>query len=85
MNIIENINNQLNIFYTTYELINFQAFEEKKLLAIAGIGNPNNFFNLLLEKKLKVEKKIIFPDHYKPKLKFEKKNEFIEKIMKIYD
>ena len=34
-------------------------FEEKKILAIAGIGNPNNFFSLLLGKKLKVEKKYL--------------------------
>ena len=33
------------------------------MLAVAGIGNPNNFFNLLNENKLNVEK-ISFPDHY---------------------
>ena len=30
---------------------------------MAGIGNPENFFNLLLENDLKISK-FIFPDHY---------------------
>ena len=29
------------------------------------VSSPNNFFNLLEENNLKIEKKIIFPDHYK--------------------
>ena len=33
-------------------------------MAIAGIGNPNNFFQLLTENGLNIEKKLIFPDHY---------------------
>ena len=33
-------------------------------MAIAGIGNPENFFQLLNENNLKVEKKIALPDHY---------------------
>ena len=41
-----------------------EQFKGKKLLAIAGIGNPNNFFDLLKKNNLLVEKKMIFPDHY---------------------
>ena len=33
-------------------------------MAIAGIGNPENFFKLLNQYDLNVEKKLIFPDHY---------------------
>ena len=33
-------------------------------MAFAGIGNPENFFNLLEKNNLKVEKKVSFPDHY---------------------
>ena len=33
-------------------------------MAIAGIGNPENFFKLLNRYDLNVEKKLIFPDHY---------------------
>ena len=35
------------------------------MLAIAGIGNPENFFKLMKENKLDVRKKLIFPDHHK--------------------
>ena len=34
------------------------------MLAFAGIGNPDNFFNLLEKNNLKIFKKISFPDHY---------------------
>ena len=58
------INNDLEIFYSNYRPINMEQFKGKKLLAIAGIGNPNNFFDLLKKNNLLVEKKMIFPDHY---------------------
>tara|TARA_B100001063_G_C16667510_1_gene504432 strand:+ start:136 stop:1065 length:930 start_codon:yes stop_codon:yes gene_type:complete len=62
---ILNINSKLNIFYSTYKPVNLKQFKNKKLLAIAGIGNPDNFFDLLEKNELTVEKKINFPDHYK--------------------
>ena len=37
---------------------------KKKLLAVAGIANPKNFFDLLLQEGLEIKKKMIFPDHY---------------------
>ena len=62
---ILNINSKLNIFYSTYKPVNLKQFKNKKLLAIAGIGNPDNFFDLLEKNELTMEKKINFPDHYK--------------------
>jgi tetraacyldisaccharide 4'-kinase len=59
-----NINKNLEIFYSCYKPLNINKFENKKLLAVAGIGNPENFFQLLIENNLNVEKKLIFPDHY---------------------
>ena len=59
-----NINADLEIFYSYFEPINIEQFKNKKLLAIAGIGNPENFFKLLKENDLKIEKKLFFPDHY---------------------
>ena len=41
----------------------------KNLLAFAGIGNSENFFNLLETNNLKVIEKISFPDHYDYSLK----------------
>ncbi len=57
-------NDQLEIFYSRYIPKNIDIFLNKKLLAFAGIGNPENFFELLDKNKLFVEKKLIFPDHY---------------------
>jgi Tetraacyldisaccharide-1-P 4''-kinase len=34
------------------------------LICFAGIGNPENFFNLLKANRLNVIKEIKFPDHY---------------------
>ena len=59
------INKNLEFFYSTYKPINLIEFKNKKLLAIAGIGNPENFFNLIENNNLKIDQKIIFPDHYK--------------------
>ena len=39
-------------------------FKNKKFFAFAGIGNPENFFDLLSENKIDVMRKISFPDHY---------------------
>ena len=63
------INKKLDVFYTNYKPINPKKFKGKKLMAIAGIGNPNNFFKLLSDLKLKIVKKFIFPDHYQFKKK----------------
>ena len=58
------INNNLEIYYSSYKLNNIDQFKNKKLLAIAGIGNPENFFQLAEKKGLTIEKKLIYPDHY---------------------
>ena len=58
-------NNNIDIFYSKYKFVNFQKFENKKLFAIAGIGNPENFFELILKHGLNLKKKRAFPDHYK--------------------
>ena len=59
------INKNLKFFYSHYKPINFDKYVNKKLIAIAGIGNPENFFEILKKNHLKVEKEIVFPDHYK--------------------
>ena len=62
---ILNINKNLNIFYSYYKPINLEEFKNKKLLALAGIGNPENFFEMIERNSLKIEKKLVYPDHYK--------------------
>ena len=61
---ILDINKKLEIFYSSYEPTNIKQFKNKKLFAIAGIGNPENFFKLIKENNLSIKKKLIFPDHY---------------------
>lgn len=59
-----NFNKNLSIFYSNYKPKNLEQFKNKKLLAFAGIGSPNNFFKLLNHYGLKIEKQLTFPDHY---------------------
>ena len=58
------INHKLKFFYSSYKPLNIEQFKNKNLLAVAGIGNPENFFQLLKQNNLQIEKKLIFPDHY---------------------
>lgn len=68
-------NRNIDIFYSRYEFINFKEFENEKLLAFAGIGNPENFFKLIYNKGLNLEIRQSFPDHYNLR------NSEIEKII----
>jgi len=79
-NKLKKINSKINIFYSKYKLVNQEDFKNKNILAFAGIGNPENFFNLLIESGLNIKKTIPFPDHYD----FNKKEilEIIEKAKK---
>jgi tetraacyldisaccharide 4'-kinase len=61
---IINISNKIKIYYSKYLPVNISQFRNKKLLAFAGIGNPNNFFQILKENNLDVQEKISYPDHY---------------------
>ncbi len=63
-NKIHAISNKIEIFYSKYSPENLNQFRDKKLLAFAGIGNPENFFELLESQNLNVEKTLKFPDHY---------------------
>ena len=44
--------------------ININKFLNQNLLVFAGIGNPENFFELLRENNMSIKKQISFPDHY---------------------
>jgi len=63
------ISNKISIYYSEYLPTNLNQFEGQKLLAFAGIGSPDNFFNLLEKNSLNVIKKISFPDHYNYSIK----------------
>ena len=57
-------NAEIKIFYSKYIPENIQLFKNKNITAFAGIGNPENFFNLLEIHNINIIKKIKFPDHY---------------------
>jgi len=58
-------NKEIKIFYTKYRAKNISEFKNKKVIAFAGIGNPENFFNLLKDNKIDIVEEIKFPDHHK--------------------
>ena len=58
------LNKNIKVFYFYYKFLNFKKLKKNKIIAFAGIGNPNNFFDLLKEKKINVIKTFEFPDHY---------------------
>ena len=59
------INKKLEIYYSYYKPENLEIFKNQNLLVLAGIANPENFFQLLEKYNLKVEEKLVFPDHYR--------------------
>ena len=61
---IKSISDDISIYYSNYVPTNINLFAGQNLLGFAGIGNPDNFFNLLEKNNLKITKKIYFPDHY---------------------
>ena len=57
-------NKEIKIFYTKYKVQNIDEFKNKKVIAFAGIGNPDCFFDLLKDNNINVVKEMKFPDHY---------------------
>ena len=58
-------NEKIKIFYSDHKPQNIDRFQNKKVIAFAGIGNPHNFFNLLKDNKIDIIEEIKFPDHHK--------------------
>jgi len=57
-------NSKIKIYYTMHRPKNIEDFKNKKIFAFAGIGNPDNFFDLLTDNKINVAEKRYFPDHF---------------------
>ena len=57
-------NKKLHLFYSKYKIKNIEKFKNKEITAFAGIGNPSNFFDLLIENNLNIIKTYSFPDHH---------------------
>ena len=63
-NKINKFNNNIKIFYSKYKLFDTDGIQNKKVIALAGIGNPENFFNQLKEKNIDLIKTYSYPDHH---------------------
>ncbi len=66
---IKNISPKVKVYFTHYKILNLKEFDLKKnYLFFCGIGNPQNFKNLLIKEKFNIISEIIFPDHYNYKI-----------------
>ena len=62
---IYKINPKIKIFYTYYEPVNLDKLDlEKKYIIFSGIGEPDDFKEILINNRVKVSKEIIYPDHF---------------------
>ncbi len=61
---LKSISSTIEIYQSKYEIKNLKKLKGKRVLAFAGIGNPENFFRLLKDGGLKIKQEISFPDHY---------------------
>jgi tetraacyldisaccharide 4'-kinase len=63
---LKSIDKNLKIFQGIYKPLNLKNFDlKKKYLMFCGIGNPHEFEQTLTKYKFNINKKIIYPDHYK--------------------
>ena len=71
---IKKINSKIKFFNSYYKINNLKNFDlTSNFLIFSGIGNPDDFKNLLIDQYFKISKEIIFPDHYNYTVKdFEK-------------
>ena len=62
---IKNINSQIKIFETYYEISNLKNFDlSDNFIIFSGIGNPKNFKELLLRHSYNIIDEFIYPDHF---------------------
>ncbi len=61
------VTNNIKIFYSKYMPLNIDKVKNKNIFAFAGIGNPENFFDMLTKSGFNVKKTLTFPDHYEYK------------------
>lgn len=66
---LKKINSSIKVFYSNYKIKNLDRFQDKEVVAFAGIGNPQNFFDLLKENNIKLKETFSFPDHHNYSLK----------------
>ena len=61
---LKQISKNIKIYQSMYKIKKASKYNNKKILAFAGIGSPENFFSLLKDYGFKIKDRISFPDHY---------------------
>ncbi len=61
---LKKINNNVHIIYAENKIENIDALKNRNFIAFSGIGNPDSFFDILLENNIKIRKQITYPDHF---------------------
>ena len=83
VSLVKSINPKLEVFIINYKPNNLDQFDKNdNFLIFSGIGNPENFKNLLINNNLKVVKEFIFPDHYEYKKKEIKRIKYLADQLK---
>ena len=77
------INKRLEIFNSFYKPVNIDQFKNKNLFAIAGIGCPENFFELLENNNLLIKKLFTRPSQIFKKEVLNILDEAEKKIIKL--
>jgi tetraacyldisaccharide 4'-kinase len=54
----------IEIYYLKYKPLDISKFKNKTIIAFAGIGNPENFFDLLRENNFLLKEVFYYPDHH---------------------
>ena len=63
-NKIRELNKTIDIFYFQYKPIDIKNYLDKSVIAFAGIGNPEGFFEFLRKNNINTLKNSPFPDHH---------------------
>ena len=79
---LKRYNSKIQFFYYNYLPKNIENYKNKKLIAFAGIGNPENFFELLKQNHLNIVKEVSYPDQYAFN---ERELDKLNKLEKIYN
>jgi len=61
---VNEINPHIGVLEMESKIENIEILKDKTFVAFSGIGNPDSFFETLENHKIKIKKKIIYPDHF---------------------
>ena len=60
----KSMGNKILTLHTNTKIVNFEKLKNKKVVAFAGLGRSEKFYNSLLKNNINVVKFFSYPDHY---------------------